>query len=69
MKLGVSPEASRGTLCPANPCVCVWCGMPVVVNDRCYSAGHSSCDAETFTQSANCAEDGRGPTGAVLGQG
>ena len=33
------------------------------------SAGHSSCDGETFTHSANCAEDRRGPTGAVHGQG
>ena len=30
MMLGASQEASRGTLCPASPSVCVWCGVPVV---------------------------------------
>ena len=33
----------------------------------CESAGHSSCDAEMGTHSANCAEVCRGSTGAVLG--
>ena len=30
MKLGVSREANRGTLCRASPSVCEWCGVLVV---------------------------------------
>ena len=65
--LGCGRPCDHQRQAPAVHCVRERGGAPDPVHRD--SAGHSCCDAETFTHSANCPEDRRVPTGAVLGQG